>query len=204
MQQQKRKMSFGVIAFILVAALLIIGIIGSQMDSKKSTSRQVVSESSSIKLDTSKAISDSKGEPDSVESWTYYEKEDKMTLEKVKYAAIYANDLLEFEFPYNGGSVAGLTLRKRGKSLDLFLQVTKGQFNGTFDGGQVRIRFDDNPPKKYSFSGASDASSDIIFLDSEKEIVNQIKKSKKMIIEVEFYQNGLRQIEFNVGGLKWE
>lgn len=137
--------------------------------------------------------------------WIYTEREDKMTSSKKYYAEIEANEVLRFNFPYDGGSIATLTLRSKGKSSqDIYLSVSKGQFKNDSDGGVIKIRFDDNVAKKYSYSNSSDGSTDIIFLDSVGSILDKIKKSKRMLIEVEFYQEGLRVIEFYTEGLKWE
>jgi hypothetical protein len=136
--------------------------------------------------------------------WVYTEREDKMTSRKNYFAEIDANELLRFNFPYNGGSIATLTIRSKGKSKDIYLQVSKGQFNSNSDGGKLKIRFDDEIAKSYSYSTASSGSSDIIFIDNVSSVLEKIKKSKKMLIQVEFYQEGLRVIEFYTEGLKWE
>jgi hypothetical protein len=136
--------------------------------------------------------------------WVFQEDVDKMTSKTVKYASIDANEELEFKFPYDGGSVASLTIRKKDGSNDIYLSVSKGQFNGAYDGGQVRIKFDEEHPKKFSFTAPSDNSSDMIFINSTKAIISKLKTSKKVIIEAEFFNEGNRQIEFDVTGFKWE
>jgi hypothetical protein len=137
-------------------------------------------------------------------SWSFSEDVDKMTSKKVSYASVTAKEELQFEFPYNGGSVATLTIRRKDGANNIYLQVTKGQFNSTYDGGNVRIKFDQNPPKRYSFSSASDASTDIIFINSTKDIISKLKSAKTLIIETEFYNEGNRQIEFDVSGFTWD
>lgn len=136
--------------------------------------------------------------------WQFQEEVDKMTSNTVKYASIDANEELIFNFPYDGGSVASLTIRKKDGSNDIYLSVSKGQFNGTYDGGQVRIKFDEEKPKKFSFTAPSDNSSDVIFINSTKAIISKLKTSKKIIIEAEFFNEGNRQMEFDVTGFKWE
>lgn len=137
-------------------------------------------------------------------SWSFSEDVDKMTSKKVSYASVTAKEELQFEFPYNGGSVATLTVRKKDGANNIYLQITKGQFNSTYDGGNIRIKFDQNPPKRYSFSPASDASTDIIFINSTKDIISKLKSTKTLIIEAEFYNEGNRQIEFDVAGFTWD
>ncbi|GEC78152.1 hypothetical protein [Flavobacterium aquatile] len=136
--------------------------------------------------------------------WQFSEDVDKMTSKTVNYASIQANEELEFNFPYDGGSVATLTIRKKDGTIDIYLNVSKGQFNSSYDGGSIRIKFDNDSPKTFSFSAASDGSSDIIFINSTKTIISKLKTTKQMIIEVEFYNEGLRQIEFDVDGFEWK
>lgn len=122
---------------------------------------------------------------------------------KTRTCLISADKELEFEFPYNGGSVATFFVRKKEGDTDTFLSVSKGQFMDTALGGSFRIKFDDNPPKKYSFSGAADHSSDVIFFNSSKAIIAELKKAKTMLIEATFYNEGSRTIEFDVSGFEW-
>jgi hypothetical protein len=137
-------------------------------------------------------------------NWEYRSEEDKMTSKTSYFASIDSKNKLNFDFPYNGGSFGRLTIRKKRGETNVFLQISKGQFKGTFDGGTVRIRFDNNPPKRYSFLEASDGSSDILFLQSEREIIKRMKASNSMLIEAEFYNEGNRLLEFDIAGLRWE
>ncbi len=44
----------------------------------------------------------------------------------------------------------------------------------------------------------------MIFIENAKGFLAKLKKSKKAIIEAEFYRNGMQQITFNTTNLKWE
>ena len=44
----------------------------------------------------------------------------------------------------------------------------------------------------------------MIFINSTKAIISKLKTSKKIIIEAEFFNEGNRQMEFDVTGFKWE
>lgn len=135
-------------------------------------------------------------------NWSYSEHVDKMTSKKVYSATSKANNLLDFEFPYDGGSIATIVIRKN-NSTDVMLNVSKGQFKSNYSGGTIRARFDDNPAKSYKTSPASDGSSDVLFILNESNFIANIKRSKKLLIEAEFYREGNRQIEFNIENLKW-
>lgn len=45
---------------------------------------------------------------------------------------------------------------------------------------------------------------DVIFLNNSKKFINNLKKSKKVMIEATFFDAGSKVIEFDVEGLKWE
>ncbi|MFC6267303.1 hypothetical protein [Frigoriflavimonas asaccharolytica] len=189
-QKLKHVASASVFAFFLFIAL------GSDDDKKTS--------STGSKTENQNVVSDTASTSEASTKWQFQEDVDKMTSKTVKYASIDANEVLEFEFPYNGGSIPSLTIRKKDGVNDIYLKVSKGQFNSSYDGGNLRIKFDDEQPKKFSFSGASDNSMDIVFINSTKTIISKLKKSKKIIIEVEFYNEGVRQMEFDVSGFTWE
>ncbi len=138
-----------------------------------------------------------------VSNWDYSNDEDKMGT-RIKTATSTAKEVLEFDFPYQGGSIAYFTIRRKGGQTDMYLRVSKGQFiANTYDESTCRIRFDQGKPVTFGILPAADYSSDIIFFESEQAILKRIRKAKKIVVEVEFYKEGKRQIEFDVNGLKW-
>lgn len=135
--------------------------------------------------------------------WQYSVTEDKMG-ETTKLAEVQSPDILEFSSPYSGGSISTLVVRKSNSGTDIFYTISNGQIvsASVVDGGNVRVKFDDKKPEFIDANMASDGSSDIIFLHPEEELLKDIRGAKKMVLEVEFYQNGIKQIEFDVSGLK--
>ena len=136
--------------------------------------------------------------------WTYSEEEDKMSSKKAFFAAIEAKELLDFDFPYNGGSTATITVRNQGKGNEVVLEVSKGQFNSSVDGATVKIRFDGMPASSYRASEASDGSSNILFIENTAKLIKKMKAAKKMLVQAEFYDSGEKVMEFNVEGFKWD
>ncbi|MDY3343755.1 hypothetical protein PG326_00605 [Riemerella anatipestifer] len=176
--------------FLLLSALAIICSCGNEKET-------------STKGDEKVNVENSQEAPKS--KWEYSESEDKMG-DGSKYATLKSNDILDFDFPYDGGVESSITIRKTGKVVDLMYQVTKGQIiaANSVTGGSVRVKFDDEKPFETNVIGPSDHSTETIFFQSSKKIVDKIKSSKKMVIEVEFFNEGNRQIEFDVTGLEWE
>jgi outer membrane murein-binding lipoprotein Lpp len=136
-------------------------------------------------------------------TWVYENKSDKIGGTVAK-ASITSPDSLKFGFPYADGSTATLSIRKRDGSTTLYLRVSNGQFNRSFQGGNARIRFDSEPAATYTFSAAANGSANVIFFDEVKKLIKKIKASRKMIIDVDFYAQGTRQIEFRTAGLTWK
>ncbi len=136
-------------------------------------------------------------------TWQYRNDVDKMG-DNYRFAEVQSSDILEFGSPYSGGSVSTLVVRKKGSDISIMYSISNGQIvsANVVDGGSVRVRFDNEEPRSYSISTSSDGSSDVFFFDSEEILLKKIKKANKMVLEVEFYREGLRQIEFNVEGLK--
>ncbi len=186
------------ILLLLAGATLIISCNSSQKSSS----------SDSTKTDTGKAkTADAAKEdkPAATNSWVYKTDTDKMTSKVNHHAILIATNKLDFEAPYDGGSTASIVIRQKGKGSDVLLVVDKGQFNCEItDGCKVNIRFDNNQPISFQASEPSDGSSTILFISPEKKFIANVKKAKKMIVQAEFYQSGLRTMEFNVDGLKWD
>lgn len=139
--------------------------------------------------------------PARADAWTYTKTLDASGAAVYK-AAIRSPTLLQFDFPYAGGSVATLTLRK-GNSTHLYIEVSKGQFNRSFQGGSAQVRFDGQPPRRYTVSAAANGRANIIFLDAGEEIISRMKQARQMRIEVAFHGQGRRQMLFRTAGLIW-
>lgn len=133
------------------------------------------------------------------ENWKYSATENKMDGDSTHFATVTADELLQFGFPYNGGSVATLTIRQKKDDLNIMFRVTKGQI---ISEDRIRVKFDDSPAENWSISEAADYSSDVVFLNNEKTFLKRLRTASKLILEVEFYQEGNRIIEFDVSGLK--
>ncbi|GAB3794543.1 hypothetical protein GCM10028819_08540 [Spirosoma humi] len=137
-----------------------------------------------------------------VTTWTYEKSigKDGSTVYK---AALVSPTVLNFGFPYTGGSTATLTLRHTHNSTYTYLEISNGQFNRSFQGGNASIRFDGKPPVRYSLSAAENGRANIVFFDSAQKLISQMKGARKMIVDVEFEGQGKRHIEFTTRGLVW-
>jgi hypothetical protein len=193
--------TFKIIIFSLLAIFFLIGKFfpNSEELSKESNDSN---DSNSSSIDTTINTSN-----DLEENWLYGESEkDKMDNSSFKFAEIESINTEELEFPYNGGTKLKLLLRKgfRNNGNEVILIVNKGQFKSNFNEEEiVRIKFDSQKPISYGFNNENSGETKTIFLHNPNSIIKNLKTSKNVIIEVEFYSDGLKQFEFNVDNLKW-
>lgn len=121
-----------------------------------------------------------------------------------KYASIESTNSVQFAFPYNGGSKLNLLIRKSQKSgSNVLLQINKGAFI-CFIECTVHVKFDNRKVERFGAASAADGSPNVIFVQAYSKFVGSLRKAKKLIIEADFYNEGSRQFEFDVEGLKWE
>ena len=142
--------------------------------------------------------------PKAPDNWTYSSDTDKMTSKVVYYAETPAKDGLKLKFPYEG-STGYLSLVNRSGKPNVVIGVSKGQIlaANAIDGGHILVRFDEDPAEKYSVVGASDGSTETVFINNEDKFLKRLKTSKKLLVEIEFYDNGSQQMEFNTSNLVW-
>jgi len=139
-----------------------------------------------------------------ISNWDYSENTDGMDSKKSFFAVCTSPTIINFGFPYEGGSTFNLTIQNKRGENGIYLSVSKGQFLTDIENEKrIRIKFDSEKPFYINCGGTSDGSSTDIFLYPETKIISKIKTAKSITIEPEFYQEGFRQIDFNVSGLNW-
>lgn len=138
--------------------------------------------------------------------WRYNEDTDQMRNTKSYWAMLASENSVDFDFPYNGGSTLKMELRKSAKyGNDIYFTISKGQFSCGYDGCRATIKFDNGKPQKISLVEAGDADMTTLFLAGKAgNLAAKIKKSKTMMIELNFYQEGSRQFLFHTEGLQWK
>lgn len=134
-------------------------------------------------------------------SWSYGESKDEMRGEVRKYATKESVNTVNFDFPYRG--VQHGTIMVCGDDSVLFY-VEKGQIT-CHGGGEhgtclVLVKFDDEQERYVKAEKLGDDSTTLSFI--EPEFLDDLKQSKKLMIQVEVYHNGLPVFTFDVSGLK--
>jgi hypothetical protein len=142
--------------------------------------------------------------PTSSSQWQYATSEDPMRHAQQRTASLESTDELHFSFPYSDAR-GRLILRQSPQfGFDIMLAIDSGQFVcHSFTGGRVAIKFDDGPVRDYTCNEAADGDTTTIFLGSEQELLSQLRRSRTMMLETEYFQAGRQQLTFNVAGLQW-
>ncbi len=135
-------------------------------------------------------------------AWRYEKTVDK-TGRTVYKASVTSANLVKFEYPYQGGSSATLTIRTGNDGTYVSIEVAKGQFNRSFQGGSARIHFDGKPPITYSLTAAANGRANIVFFNADRKLIDQIKAAGTMLIQVTFDGQAVRKILFKTAGLRW-
>lgn len=139
-------------------------------------------------------------------NWKYDTSKDEMRNTTTKYASNISQNVVSFDFPYNGGSQLSIVLRKTGNDTDIMLMISKGQFLCSIRECEAAFKFDSGNIQSITMAESSSHDSDLLFVAYDKtkqKLINQMKSSQKLTIELPFYQEGNRQFTFNLDGLEW-
>lgn len=134
-------------------------------------------------------------------TWSLQTEQDKMDDSKSYWYSLQSDNYANFDFPYEGDSYLTITVRWMKKyGYDVLLEITKGQmvgneYNGT---NYVRVRFDGGKVQKFYYNEPNDGSSNLVFLRNAQKFIEKCKNAKDIIIEQEFYKEGVHQFKFHV------
>lgn len=140
-----------------------------------------------------------------VSNWNVSDDVDPMTDKVTHIACSTSKNEVHLNPPYSSVD-ARLCVRKSPKyGLDVFIALNgDGQILcRSYDGCTVHVRYDSGQRQAISASGASDGSSNVVFLNGESRIVEQLKSAESFKVELEFYEAGDQMLEFDTGGFEW-
>ena len=191
----KQPKATSVLTWVCVGILGLAAIIWMYSDKTPGTSSGAVS--------TTQATESENVKP---KNWQYETSKDEMRGIESKFATTVSTNTVDFDFPYNGGSKLILALRKRGSDVDVMVSITKGQILCGVKNCEAAFKFDNGAVQSITMSEPDSHASDLLFVaydKTESKIISQLKNSKKLVIEVPFYQQGKKQFTFDVSGLEW-
>lgn len=137
--------------------------------------------------------------------WTYDEDVDQMRGDSSYYAMLDGTNTLDLDFPY-GEQEGRLIIRQSPKfGFDILVGVESGQILcNSYSNSYLNVKFDDGPIKRYTCNDASDGTSNMVFIEGARGFLAELKKSEQMIVEAEFFHNGVQQLTFDTTNLQWD
>jgi zinc-ribbon domain len=193
-----------------VAAVLLIVVLVALLQSPKPAAPQAALNLVDVATDNAEdmtAVADvtPASTPTPESSWSYSSDEDKVRGGTSYFARATSTNEVQLAAPYDGGSSLGMTVRKSpAYGTDVMLVLSSGQLMcPSYEGCYGTVRFDSGPAERVALSGAADNSSDTVFIDGAADFIAKLKKAHKVIVELEIYQGGRPQFEFDVKGLNW-
>jgi len=135
----------------------------------------------------------------SADKWSYESETDKMTGQSKQFATIISDNSIDLPFPYSGANRGTLLIRQKAKgSNEVMFMIQKGQMMcRSFHPCTISIRFDTKQPLKFEGSGNSSSDPTVTFIQSANTFVQEAKKAKKILVQVDLYQAGLQIFEFS-------
>jgi len=135
--------------------------------------------------------------------WSREESVDPMTGKPVVNLHNRSNHSFPLDFPHRGMHYAYIVVRKHPRyGTDAMITVDDGQLHCQYRNCRILVRFDQGKPTSFSVSGAADNSSDTWFIDNTSRFISQLSSAKNVIVELQFYRQGIRELKFETTGFK--
>lgn len=134
-------------------------------------------------------------------SWDLVQYKDEMTGKYANLARVRSSNVISLGWPYQGPQKGTLTVRKHPRwGTNVFFEIERGQLLCRYDNCSVTVKFDDAAPKRMSAAEPEDNSSTLLFINNETSFINQLRKSKRVVIEVGLFQQGNQTLVFETSG----
>ncbi len=197
---QVKRMHYGAAAFV---TFILIGVTAPAEQSATSQAPDSQKVSEPIASASAQDAAKPQGEP--AGKWTYSEQKDEMRGAVTRFAELDAENTIQLDFPY-GEQRGQILVRKSPQfGLDVLVGVPSGQIMcHSFSNSRINVKFDDGPIERFSCTDASDGTNNMIFVRNASSFLAKLKKSKRVVVEAEFFQNGMQQMVFETANLKWE
>jgi hypothetical protein len=138
--------------------------------------------------------------------WNYTSRENAMGDGKTSEACVTSDNEVQLGWPY-GNTKADLCLRNSkafGKDAYVALHGDGQILCRSYESCTLRIRYGDGKAQSISGIGASDNSTNIVFIQNRSSLERNLKTADKTAIEIEFYQAGRQALVFPTKGFDWK
>jgi hypothetical protein len=137
--------------------------------------------------------------------WRYDVQRDDVRNSEVRTASITSSNAVDFGPPYSGGSNATMTVRRHPEhGLDVIFSVRPSQMVCDLSDGCVSTINIDGRMQRIRLLMPADYDSEVLFVQNARGLLNQLRRGRRLIVELPFYQEGNRQFTFEIEGLEWE
>lgn len=134
--------------------------------------------------------------------WRYSRRRDELRGKDINSARITSENTTRLSFPY-GTVRLHIQVRQHPQwGQDVIFHVDEGQVLCRYDGCAGMISFD-GKAEKLTLNESADHDSKTVFAAYAPAIIRKLRASKKVIVELPFYQDGNRQFTFETRGLEW-
>jgi hypothetical protein len=184
----------GCIIGAIAAMWLIVVVFGGEPDV----------ESSNSSSNMPNALAEAQALNENGSRWAYFGRADEMRNSTTFIASTQSINTANFSFPYEGNQRMTMQLRKSPAfGNDVIFMIERGQILcHTYD-CRAAISFDGST-EKLTLNESADNNSAVVFARYPDSIARKIKSSKRVIVEMMFYQEGTRQFTFETEGLEWD
>lgn len=116
---------------------------------------------------------------------------------QAEYAHLLSSNRVQLQYPYKGEQQGYLSVMKTA-SRDVVIStgVLSGQLTCPSVPCEVSAKFDDAPAQRFAVSFPKDGTQDTVLISQGELFIEQLKHSQRLQLELEFYQDGPRKLEF--------
>ena len=194
------------ILFLVFFGLAFLGaLVGDPSDENRPADSAQVAESASVAPTDNQSSGVSESSPPPVVSkWIYSEQKDELRNSAVYQARIRSENSHDFSFPYGSGNYLTMVVRKHPQwGRDVFFRIDNGQMMCDIYDCRYTISFD-GAAESLTLVPPEDRDSTMLFAKYGDAIIRKLKNADRVIVELQFYQEGNRQFIFETAGLEWE
>jgi hypothetical protein len=136
--------------------------------------------------------------------WVYRTRDDAMRSQRLLFATETSTNAVLFSEGVGGASRLTLGIRSlRANEDDAYLVIDNGQFHCGIGNCKISAKFDDKQVETFEVVPPKDGAPDQLYVMRSAAFLEDLKRSKKAIIEAEFYRDGPKQFTFNTANLHW-
>lgn len=186
-----------------VISFFMVGVFAEPSTTKGGEAEQVADATEGSEASDAATPEEVEAKPAS--AWEYHTQKDEMRGAESRFAQLSGSNTIDLDFPY-GEQRGRLVIRQSAQhGFDIIVGVDSGQIMcNSFTNSHINVKFDDGPIQRYRCFDASDGTNNMVFIDGAKGFLAKLKKSKKIIVEAEFFQNGTQQLTFDTANLEWD